>query len=181
MTVSGRVASASAPSVELVYPDGGSDLVDLGERGFYVADVPPAHLAAVHEHGLLLIARDADAEPLAQAVLPTDAITPPSKVERPDPIEIDIVSTEGDFTRVLRVRGKLHLAGVDHLTLQYPDGMTMWVPVRGQRFDYAVPTGRQHDLMTPGTVTAWSGDGRALADRPVAAVAFWRGRERSGG
>jgi hypothetical protein len=181
VTVLGRVASASARSVELVYPDGGSDSVELGEDGFYVAKVPPAHLAAVHEHGLLLIARDGDAKPLAQAVLPTDAITPPSKVERPDPIELDTVSTERDFTRVLRVRGELHLASVDHLTLRYQDGMTVPVSRRGQRFDYAVPTVRQHDLMRPGTVTAWSADGRALASRPVAAVAFWRGRERGGG
>jgi len=181
VTVSGRVTSASAHSVELVYPDGGSDSVKLGERGFYVANVPPEHLAAVHEHGLLLVARDGDGKPLAQAVIPTDAITPPSKVERPDPIEIDTVSTERDFTRVLRVRGELHLAGIDHLTLRYPDGTTVPVPLRGQRFDYAVPTGRRHDLMTPGTVTAWSADGRALASRPVAAVAYWRGREGGGG
>ena len=181
VTVSGRVASTSARSVELVYPDGGSDSVAPGERGFYVANVPKEHLAAVHQHGLLLIARDGDAKPVAQAVLPPDAITPPSKVERPDPIELDTVSTEGDFTRVLGVRGELHLSGVDHLTLRYPDGTTVRLPLRGQRFDYAVPTGRQHDLMTPGTVTAWSADGRALANRPVAAVAFWRGRERDGG
>jgi len=177
VTVSGRVTSASARSVELVYPDGGSGSVELGERGFYVADVPPEHLGAVHEHGLLLVARDGDGMPLAQAVIPTDAITPPSKAERPDPIEIDTVSTARDFTRVLRVRGELHLAVVDHLTLRYPDGTTVRVPLRGQHFDYAVPIVRQHDLMTPGTVTAWSADGRALAYRPVAAVAYWRARE----
>jgi len=47
--------------------------------------------------------------------------------------------------------------------------------------DYAVPTVRQHDLVTPGTVTAWSVDGRALAYRPVAAVAYWRTREAGRG
>ncbi|HEV8567001.1 MAG TPA: hypothetical protein VGQ92_07870 [Actinoplanes sp.] len=177
VTVSGRVASPSARTVELVYPDGASDSVGLGERGFYAAEVPPAHLAAVHQHGLLLVARDGDGKPLAQAVIPTDAITPPSEAERPDPIQIDTVSTERDFTRVLRVRGELHLAGVDHLTLRYPDGTTVRVPLRGRRFDYAIPTVRQHDLMTPGTVTAWRADGRALAHRPVAAVAYWRARE----
>ena len=92
------------------------------------------------------------------AAHPTDAITPPSEVERPDPIEIDAVSTERDFTRVLRVCGELHLA-----------------------FEYAVPTVRQHDLVTPGTVTAWSVDGRALAYRLVAAVAHWRTREAGRG
>jgi hypothetical protein len=176
VTVSGHVASAGTRLVELVYPDGGSDWVELGERGFYVAEVPPAHLAAVHQHGLL-VARDRDGRPLAQAVIPTDAITPPSTAEHPDPIEIDSVSTERDFTRVLRVRGELHLAGVDHVTLRYPDGTTVRVPLRGRRFDYAVPAARQHDLMTSGTVTAWDADGRALAERPVAAVAYWHARE----
>jgi hypothetical protein len=177
VTVSGHVASASARLVELVYPDGGSDAVELGERGFYVAEVPPQHLAAVHQHGLLLVARDRHGKPLAQAVIPSDAITPPSTAEHPDPVEIDTVSTERDFTRVLRVRGELHLAGVDHVTLRYPDGATVRVPLRGRRLDYAVPVARQHDLMTPGTVTAWSADGRALAERPVAAVAYWHARE----
>ena len=69
------------------------------------------------------------------------------------------------------------LAGVDHLTLRYPDGTAVRAPLRGRRFDYPVLTLRQHDLMTPGTVTAWSVDGRALAQRPVAAVAYWRARE----
>jgi hypothetical protein len=38
------------------------------------------------------------------AAHPTDAITPPSEVERPDPIEIDTASTERDFTRALAYR-----------------------------------------------------------------------------
>jgi hypothetical protein len=63
VTVSGHVASATARLVELVYPDGGSDRVELGERGFYVAEVPPAHLAGPstsmvwavsHDRGTLL-------------------------------------------------------------------------------------------------------------------------------
>ena len=181
VTVSGRVASPNAVSVELVYPDSGSDSVELGERGFYVADVPQNHLAAVHEHGLMLIARDQDGKPLTQAVIPTDAITPPSEAERPhDALELDTVSTESDFTRVLRVRGRLYVSGVDHVTLRYSDGESVRLPLDGRRFDYAVPAVRQHDLITPGVVTAWAADGRALARRPVAAVAFWRTRERGG-
>ena len=70
VTVSGRVSRLGAAAVELVYPDGGTDSVALGERGFYVADVPSEHLTAVHRHGLLLVARDGDGTPLAQAVMP---------------------------------------------------------------------------------------------------------------
>lgn len=179
VTVSGHVALAGARSVELVYPDGGSDSFPIGEQHFYVADVPAAHLRAVHRQGLALIARDGTGKPLAQAVVPMDAITPPTEAERPrDPIELDTVSTEGDLTQVLRVRGDLYVSGVDRVTLRYADGATVRLPLRGRRFDYQVPAGRRDDLMTPGTVTAWGADGQVLAQRPVAAVAYWRARER---
>jgi hypothetical protein len=178
VTVSGRVSSNKAHAVEVVYPDGGSDSVELGASGFYVADVPPEHLAAVHAHGLMLVARSEGGAPLAQAVVPSDAITPPSEAHRPhDPIELDTVSTETDFTRVLRVRGELFIAGVDHMSLRYPDGVTVALPLEGRRFDYPVPRERQRDLMTPGTVTAWSANGRRLAERPIAAVAYWHSRQ----
>jgi len=174
VTVSGRVTRPGARSVELVYPDGGTGSVALGDEGFYVADVPRAHLRAVHRHGLLLVARTGDGRAVAQAVIPTDAITPPSEAERPhDPIELDTVSTESDLTLVLRVRGSLHVDGVDHLTLTYPDEATVRIEPRGNRFDYAVPKRRRGDLMTPGTVTAYDAHGTVLAERPVAAVAHW--------
>jgi hypothetical protein len=177
VTASGRVADPDARSVELVYPDGGTDTVALGEHGFYVAGVPAEHLRAVHAHGLMLVARDHRGEALAQAVVPSDAITPPTEAERPhDPIELDTVSTESDLTLVLRVRGSLHVAGAARMTLRYADGTTVPVPLRGKRFDYAVPRERRGDLMRPGTVTALRADGGVLAQRPVAAVAYWRAR-----
>jgi hypothetical protein len=177
VTVSGRVSQPGATAVELVYPDGGAGSVAIGERGFYVADVPGPHLAAVHRHGLLLVARDEDGERVAQAVIPADAITPPTEAERPhDPIELDTVSTESDLTLVLRVRGGLHVPGVDHLTLRYPDGKAVRIEPSGDRFDYAVPRRRQGALMTPGTITAYDEHGTVLAERPVAAVAYWHSR-----
>ena len=54
---------------------------------------------------------------------------------------------------------------------------TVRVPLHGRRFDLAVPRGRRHDLMRPGTVTALGADGRVLARRPVAAVAYWHARD----
>jgi hypothetical protein len=174
VTVSGRVSAPDAAVVELVYPDGGTDSVPVGKRRFYVADVPSAHLRAVHRHGLLLVARREDGAPLGQAAVPTDAITPPSEAERPhDPIELDTVSTESDLTLVLRVRGSIHVAGVGHLELRYPDGTTARIEPHGDRFDYPVPRGRRGDFMTPGTITAYDAHGKVLAERPVAAVAYW--------
>jgi hypothetical protein len=177
VTISGRVLREGAVSVELVYPDGGSDTVALGDERFYVADVPSAHLAAVHERGIMLVASDDHGDPVAQAVVRKDAITPPSEAERPhDPIELDTVSTETDLTLVLRVRGQVYAEGVDRMTLTYPDGKRVRMPLRGGRFDYAVPAGRQRDFMAPGAVTAWNSAGGIVAKRPVAAVAYWHAR-----
>ena len=97
-----RLARASARSIELVYPDGGHRRGPARRPRFYVAEVPERTCAPCTADGLLLIARDADGEALAQAVVPNDAITPPSEAERPkDPIEVDTVSTGGDLTQVL--------------------------------------------------------------------------------
>jgi hypothetical protein len=174
VTVSGRVSKPGAARVEMVFPDGGTNSAEVGDAGFYVADVPDGHLAAVHRHGLLLVARDADGDRLAEAVIPSDAVTPPSEAERPhDPIELDTVSTESDLTLVLRVRGRLYVTGVDHMSLRYPDGHAVRIEPRGDRFDYPIPKPRRDDLMTPGTITAYDARGSVLAERPVAAVAYW--------
>jgi hypothetical protein len=179
VTVSGRVSHRAASSVELVYPDGGTDSVELGENRFYVADVPARHLAAIHAEGLMLVARDREGGPVAHAVVPSDAITPPTEAERPhDPIELDTVSTERDLTMVLRVRGHVYVDGVARVTLRYPDGETVRVALTGRRFDYAVPPARRRDFMAPGTVTALNREGHVVAERPVAAVAYWHSRSR---
>ena len=67
--------------------------------------------------------------------------------------------------------------GVDHLTLRYPDGRTVTIEPRGDRFDYAVPKERQGDLMTPGTITAYDAHGSVLAERPSLP---WRTGTRGG-
>jgi hypothetical protein len=63
------------------------------------------------------------------------------------------VSTERDFTRVLRARGRLDVSAADRVTLRYPDGEAMRLALHGRRFDYAVPAARQNELMAPGVVT----------------------------
>ena len=179
ISLSGRVASPDARSVELVYPDGGSDSVRVMDDGFYAADVAEEHLAAVHARGLLLVARDGNGKPLAQAVLPNNALTPPSEAERPkDPIEIDMISDSSDFTLLLGVRGEVTVPGATRLELRYPDGTTADVPLKDGRFDFRIPESRRHSFMTPGELAALDRSGKALARRPLAAVAYWRARER---
>jgi hypothetical protein len=179
VTVSGHVSVAAARTVELVYPDGASDTAAISRDRFYVAEVPAAHLRAVHRHGLLLVARGADGEALAQAVVPFDAITPPSPEDAPkDPIEVETVTDHGDMTRLLRIRGALHARRAVRLELRYPDGTRVRVPLDGRRFDLALPPARRGSLARAAAeLTAYAADGRKVASRPVAAVSYWRARE----
>jgi hypothetical protein len=177
--VSGHVSLADAKTVQLVYPDGGVDEVALSPDRFYVADVPQGHLAAVHRHGLLLIARSEDGGALAQAVVSHDAITPPSEAERPhDPIEIDTISDGGDFTKVLGMRGEVRIPGATRLRLRYPDGHSVAVPsFDGRRFEIDVPPDRESDFAdATGAILAFDSTGRQVGERAVYSVGRWHRR-----
>jgi len=180
VSVSGHVSAPGAAAVQLVYPDGGSDAVDVSSDGFYVADVPAAHLKAVHEHGLLLVARSAGGDHLAQTVVPDDAITPQNDRTPPDPIETDLLSDGSDFTKLLGVRGRVTIAGVARLELRYPDGAAVDVPLHGDRFRIDFPAGRRDDFAhAAGKLIAYDAGGRRVASRAVYSVAGWE-RARGG-
>jgi hypothetical protein len=176
VTVSGHVSKSAATTVELVYPDGGRDEVQLSPARFYVAEVPKQHLAGVHAGGLALVARDGDGHAVAQAVVPSDAVTPPTEAERPhDPIEIDTISDGSDLTKVLGVRGEVRIPGATRLKLRYPDGASVAVPFfDGRRFRIDVPPGREDDFAdATGAIDAYDADGDRLGTRAVYSVAWW--------
>jgi hypothetical protein len=169
VTVSGHV-SVPASTVELVYPDGGTDTAAVSPARFYVAEVPEAHLSAVHRLGLMLVARDADGAALAQAVVPYDAVSPPAERDRPhDALEVETVTDHGDFTRILRARGRVQ--GAARLVLRYPDAAPIEVSPHGRSFDIAIPPAQRGAV---GELTAYAADGRRIATRTVAPVSYFR-------
>lgn len=179
VTVSGRVA-AGAAEVQVIYPDGGSDAVEVSPDRFYVAGVPGEHLAAVHAHGLLLVARAAGGGEVAKAVVREDAITPQSDPTPADPIETDLLSDGNDLTKLLGVRGRVNAGGVARLELTYPDGTTVPVPIDGRRYRIDFPPARRDDFArASGTIAAYSASGRRIARRAVYSVAGWH-REHGG-
>jgi len=181
VTVSGHVSVASASVIQLVYPDHATDEVRISPARFYVAEVPDRHLAAVHRQGLLLIARGANGEALAQAVVPTDAISPPTEAQRPkDPIEVDTISDGSDLTRMLGVRGTVQIPGATRLRLRYPDGHSAAIPLKAHAYNYDIPRAHEGDFATaPGTIEAFDAGGAKIGERKIASVAYWH--RRNGG
>ena len=182
VTVSGHVSLARARVIQLVYPDHAADEVPISPARFYVAEVPERHLAAVHRHGLLLIARDADGEALAQAVVPTDAISPPTEAERPkDPIEIDTISDGSDLTRMLGVRGTVQIPGRHATPAPLPRRPLRRDPAEGARLPLRRPAGARGRLRDarPARSRPSTPRGAKLGERKVASVAYWH--RRNGG
>jgi hypothetical protein len=180
VVVSGHVSLRDAKSVELVYPDGAREEVAVSAERFYVANVPDAHLKAVHRGGLMLVARDRDGKPLAEAVVPMDAITPPTEAERPnDPLEVETVTDEGDLSRLLAIDGRTRVSGAVRARLTYPDGSRAETPISGGSFRFDIPPRKRGAMARiPGEVDVLDAAGKVVASRPVAAVSYWHAHER---
>jgi hypothetical protein len=179
VTVSGHVADPDATRIELRYPDGATDSVALGLSGFYVRDVPAEHLAAVHEHGLLLVARDASGAEVASTVVPTDGVTPTPPGGDRAPFEVTTRVGDGDLTTVLAVEGRVP-AGAASVELVLDGGARHQAAVHGDRFSLPLAPEERTAMRRPATLTARAEDGRALARQVVAAPSFWIARERAG-
>ncbi len=128
--------------------------------------------SAAARRGLALEARQGDA--VVASVDLSGAFTP----ERPlaEPISLELVSGDGDLTRVVSVHGTINVPGTVAVRLVYPDGTATEVVV-GPDGDYelTLPADRQADLADrPGRVVALDAAGHELASRPVAAVSWWR-------
>jgi hypothetical protein len=180
VSVGGRVNVSTAATLFIRYPDGTEDAIPFGESHFFVFDLPPAQLPAVHREGFELVVRDASGAQVGTALLPSDwAAEMPDNVQ---PIFVSTISDGDDFTKVLGIEGNVNADGAVSLELRYPDGSVVKVPLAANgTYRMLLPADRQDDLyLVPGTLVAKDATGKELARAPVAAVAFWRGQERSG-
>jgi hypothetical protein len=178
VTVGGRVNTAAAASLEIVYGGSGMDRIPFGDERFFVFDVPAEHLASAHADGFELIARDAGGSVVARSSVPADwdDAAVPDEVA---PLFVSTRSDESDFTKVYGIEGHVSAAGAVTLELEYAAGDRVSIPIEPDgSYDYTVPAERVDDFMRPRTLSARDRSGEIVATAPVAAVAFWRGRER---
>jgi hypothetical protein len=178
VVVGGRINDSAGSSLEAVYADGSRDEIPLGDDRYFLFDVPPEHRATVHESGLDLIARGEDGSVVERATIPADwddAAVPDERA----PLYVSTRSYESDFTRVYGVEGHVGAPEAVKLELDYGDGTRASIPIRADgSYEYALPPGRIDDFMQPRTLDALDKNGRVVASATVAAVAYWRGRER---
>jgi hypothetical protein len=176
VTLGGRVNADGASSLEIRYGDGSVDPITLGTDGFFVFEVPSAHLAVVHGSDFELVALAQDGTEAASLDVPAVGEEPAGPIEDPAPITVDTISDGSDFTLVLGVRGRVNAEGAVSLEFRYPDGTIVSVTLMEDgSYDFDIPTARQGDLLhAPGTLIARDAGGQEVASVPVASVAFWR-------
>ena len=179
VVVGGCLNAESGARVEVVYEDGSRERVELGDDRYFLFEVPVAQRPSVHESGLSLVAYDRDGSVVGQAVVPSDWDGPAVPDEQA-PLFVSTRSDESDFTKVYGLEGHVGAAGAKTLELQYADGTSAAIALRSDgSYLYMVPAGRVDDFMRPQTLVARDAGGRVVATARVAAVAYWRGRERS--
>ena len=89
-------------------------------------------------------------------------------------------SDESAFTKVYGLEGHVGAPGARTIELDYGDGTSVSIPLREDgSHEYTVPVGRIDDFMQPRTLVARDAKGDVVATAPVAAVAYWRGRDRT--
>jgi hypothetical protein len=176
VTLGGRV-NVSAAGLELSYAAGGEDAVPLADGGFFLFAVPERHLAAAHESEMTLTARASDGGVLARASIPADWAGPAVPDEE-QPLYVSTRSDSSDFTKVYGIEGHVGADGAASLQLRYQDGTRVAIPLDGNSYFYAIPPERQDDFMTPQLLVALDDQGAVVAQAPVAAVAYWTGKQR---
>ena len=175
----GRINDASASSLEAVYADGSHEDVGLGEDRYFLFEVPAEHRQSVHASGLELIARNGDSSVVGRAMLPADwddSAVPDEQAA----LYVSTRSDESDLTKVFGLEGHVSAPGAVKLELDYSDGTRATIPIgEDGSYEYAVPPDRIGDFMRPLTLAALDKSGSVVASTTVAAVAYWRGRERT--
>jgi hypothetical protein len=180
VAVGGRVNAESGTSLEVVYADGSSEPIPLGDDRYFLFEIPAAHRASVHASGLELVARDEHGSVLARTTVPADW-DDPAVPDDQAPLYVSTRSDESDFTKVYGLEGHVSAPGATRLELAYSDGTRVSIPLQADgSYEYTVAADRVGDFMQPRQLSALDDDGNVVASAWVAAVAYWRGRERGG-
>ena len=178
IVLGGRVNDVGGSNLEAVYADGAHAEVGLGEDRFFLLEVPSEHRGSVHASGLELIARNGDGAIVGRATLPADWDDPAVSDDQA-PLFVSTRSDESDLTKVYGLEGHVSAPGAVRLELDYGDGTNATIPIGADGgYGYTVPPDRIDDFMKPLTLAAVDESGNVVASTTVAAVAYWRGRER---
>jgi hypothetical protein len=176
--LAGRLNAARGAELEIAYEVEGIDAIPLGEDRYFVFEVPAERRASAHASGFRLIARDDEGSIIATISVPGDW-DDEAVPDEAAPLFVSTRSDESDLTKVYGLEGHVSAEGAASLELDYGDGDHVPLAIEPDgSFEYTVPQNRVDDFMEPRQLVARDRAGTVIVSRPVAAVAYWRGRER---
>jgi hypothetical protein len=179
VVIAGHVEPADAASLAIALGDGRKVPVPFGAQRFYVIDLTGADAADARSHGLALVAADRNGAEVARVTVPADWDAGSAEVDATTTADVTTRSDSSDLTKILGLDGVLRDPKPASLEIVYDANTTVGIPLAPDgSFHYDVPQDRQGAFMTPRRLVGRDARGRIVVDRQVAAVAFWRGRER---
>ncbi len=178
VVLAGRLNASQGTELGIAYADEGVDAIPLGDDRYFVFEVPVERRASARAHGFRLLARDDGGSIIATTSVPADW-DDPAVPDEAAPLFVSTRSDESDLTKVYGIEGHVSAEGAASLELDYGDGDSVPIAIEPDgSFEYTVPPDRVDDFMEPRLLVARDQEGTAIVSRPVAAVAWWRGRER---
>jgi hypothetical protein len=179
LLVGGRANDAAISALRAEYADGGSTRITLMLERSWLLEVPAAHRESALADGVTIVGLDAAERVVASApVPPLRDDDPMGTVHDADqPLVLSTISDGSDLTVVRGIEGRVNLPRGPRLELRYPDGTAVAVPVAGDgSFRFLLPVEREDDFAAAAGSIVAIVDGEVVASRPVASVAYWRGR-----
>lgn len=178
VVLAGRLNAAQGAALEIAYEDDGTDAIPLGDDRYFVFEVPVERRVSARAYGFRLVARDDDGSIIATSTVPADW-DGPAVPDEAAPLFVSTRSDESDLTKVYGIEGHVSAEGAASLELDYGDDDIVPIAIEPDgSFEYTVPPDRVDDFMQPRLLVVRDQAGTAIVSRPVAAVAWWRGRER---
>jgi hypothetical protein len=178
LLVGGRANDDGIATVRATYADGTSTTVPFGLDRSWLLEVPARHQSSALADGIVISGVDSDGTTVARAAVPALRDDDPTgtKHDAEQPIVATTRSDGDDLSLVLGVEGRVNLPGPVRLTLRYPDGTTVPVPLTDNgSFRLLLPTSRQDDFATRAGALVATRHGAVVATTPIASVAYWRG------
>jgi hypothetical protein len=181
LLVGGRADDDRVAAIRVRYADGTVTDVPFGTDRAWLLEVPATQQASALAQGLTIVGVDAAGAKVDDVTVPPLRDDDPlgTRHDAEQRLVSSTISDGDDFRLVLGIEGDVNVARPPRLTLHYPDGTTVRVPLAEDgSFALMLPERRTDDFADQAGRLVVTREGEVIAKTTVASVAYWRAHNR---